>query len=498
MAHMVFKVPLQNQTTRQNYIERRQELRQAKELGLIDAEAYEDEKKNLLPGPPSFSPMSRNPSVISVAESGSIPDSASSSISAGSSVQYPTSPLPPEKKKGSILDRNNVARLVYKPDAQTEEDREAKKEAKKMERKAQKAQAQAERIAMLGSSYNYSVFSLSPVDHLASGPYSTPAPKRTPPTQTSTSDSSTSLQPAEPGSRRRNFNIFRKLSASTSRNSPPLLDAPPIPQLPQERTSTKSNRRPGSADTSSTAKSSITRRNTESYKGSSSSEILDVMPMTFADIFLFGLPPGTQSRTSSRRHSFSSQNGRPNLASSRTSTEAPTGMVIRKSHEEFVFDPRLPPSEIGRLRPQSPQEQPQYQPQQWPTSTVLQDIFFSLLTDFSDTSLLFSYPKYGRVRRDSFSSSFRSIARSIRNDEEAEIGKAIGGEESFLIDESTAMLKAILEKRAWFFMAMKWLSFGRVLFSPGHHIIELNGDVETSGRRLEVSILDLDGSVTGQ
>lgn len=84
------------------------------------------------------------------------------------------------------------------------------------------------------------------------------------------------------------------------------------------------------------------------------------------------------------------------------------------------------------------------------------------------------------------------------HEDEEEIGKAIGGEDSFLIDEGAATLEAILEKRVWFLMAMKWLSFGRVLFSPGHHIIELSGDVGLGVRGPEASILDLDGTITGE
>lgn len=97
------------------------------------------------------------------------------------------------------------------------------------------------------------------------------------------------------------------------------------------------------------------------------------------------------------------------------------------------------------------------------------------------------------------SGSFLSVSCSAGNlhEDEEEVGKAIGGE-SFLIDEGAVTLEAILEKRAWFLMAMKWLSFGRVLFSPGHHIIELSGDVGVGVGRPEASILDLDGTVTGE
>lgn len=492
MAHMVFKKPLQSQSARENYIKQRQGLRRAKELGYIDVQAYEDAKKNLLSETPSMDDISKSPSMASITGVDSrISGSTSSSASTRSSIQPPGTP-PPERRKGSILDRNNVARLVYKSDVQTEDEREAKK----AERKARKARDQAERFARLKSQHEYSVYSLSPFDQIAVAPYSMPLPIRTPTAQSSTSEPSASVPSVKSSSLRINFNIFRKRTTSTGRQTPPLLDSPPIPITPQEMPA-EPQRRPGSADTSSTTKSSITRRNTESHgrRGGGGGAILDAMPMTFADIFLFGPAPGAKSRASSRRHSFSSQHTRPSIPSPRLSAEG-VDLVVRKAREEFVFQSRPTSLEVSRLRPHSSQEsiRPRDQP---PLSTVLQDIFLSLLNDFSDTSVLFSYPKHGRIRRNSYSSSFRSITRSVRIDEEEEIGKAIGGEESFLIDESTTILKVILEKRTWFLMAMKWLSFGRVLFSPGHHIIELSSTVEISGKRPEASILDLDGSATG-
>lgn len=127
-------------------------------------------------------------------------------------------------------------------------------------------------------------------------------------------------------------------------------------------------------------------------------------------------------------------------------------------------------------------------------STVLRDMFLSLLQDFEDTSILFSYPKYGKIKRVSYTSSLRSVVRSVKEDEEWNVD---GGEGSFFLDESAGILRAVLEKQVWFLMAMKWLSFGRVLFSPGHHLIELSGDVGIAMGVSESSILDLDGAVTG-
>lgn len=450
MAHMVFKKPLQNQTTRENYIKQRQELRHARETGLIDVQAYKDAKKDLLSDrAASFDPIPISPSMISFVDSGSVMSSC---------------PTHPEIRKGSIIDRNNVARLVYKPDAQGQQDRGEYKAI----RKAQKAQAQAERFP--GKNYN-----ISPSSQLTPEPYAIH--------RTTTLDSSKS---EKSGQQRMNFNIFRKLSGSNSR-SPPLLGAPPVPPLSRAR---EKPSRSDASDTSSTAKSSVirSRRNTESHGGGGSA-YLDV-PMNFADAFLFGSSPPGKSRTSSRRHSFSSQHTRLSFTSSRAETTA-TG----NSHEGFVFESR-PSSEISQQfhEPVSPRDQPQ-QPL---LSTVTQDLFLSLLDDFSNNSVLFSYPKYGRVQYDSPQNSFRSISRSTGIDEvDEEIGKAIGGGLSFLVDESIVTLKAILERRIWFLMAMKWLSFGRVLFSPGHYIIQLSGDVGIGAGEPGAAILDLDGAITG-
>lgn len=500
MAHMVYKKPLQNQTTRDNYIKQRQELRQAKEQGILDTKSYQDAKKNLLA---PFDAGSDNVPQIRVGAASSRKSaSTSSAASTISSINSPGSPRS-ETRKGTILDRNNVARLVYKPEAQS---RERRDELRAL-RKAQKKLAEAERFSRL-KDYQHQLneadedggVDTSRFAHLTLSSDSLSVPARVPTAATSTSNSSVSGRSTK--SQRMTFNIFRKRSNSTSRHSPPPLPppgVPPIPLLSHERPLTKEGRRPGS---SSTSGSSMTRRYTES-RSRGGDAILDALPMTFADIFLMGPPPSKPpSRPSSRRRSFSSQNARPSFSSSRRSSEAPVELIIRKAREEFVFESRPPSIEISSNSPlEASPHQDQLQPQEQHSvlSTVLQEIFLSLLKDFSNTSVLFSYPKHGRIRRDSFSSSFRSIPRSPRINEE-EIGRAIGGEESFYIDvdESTELLKTVLEKRAWFLMAMKWLSFGRVLFSPGHHLIDLSGEVEIGMGRPDASILDLDGAVTGQ
>lgn len=461
MAHMVFKKPLQNQTARENYIKHRQELYRAKEMGYIDLQTYENAKKTLLLDAASFDGMSISPPVISVVDSGSM-----------------FSSLPPEIRKGSILDRNNVGRLVYKQNAQGHESRGELKEL----RKAQKAQERFSKPKSYHHHGDNTALDLAASAQLTPGPYSMHLPTPTP-TTTATSDSSKSVKS---NSQRINFNIFRRLSASASRNPPPLLD-----------TSTRPKRH---SDTSSISKSSIVRRNTESHGGGGGgggSVMGDAPPITFADIFL-GSPssPKIKPEGSSRRHSFSNQDKRPSFTSSGAETDA-----AGNAHE-FMFESRPSSSEFGQPFPHSPQEEPISpggQPQQPPVSTATQDVFSSLLNEFSNTSILFSYPKYGRAQHDSLPGSFRSVPCSLGNEEEEEIGKVIG-EGGFLIDESAVILEAILEKRTWFLMAMKWLSFGRVLFSPGHYIIELSTSSNAGvGMKVpEASILDLDGAITGK
>lgn len=494
---MVFKKPLQDQNTRETYFKQRQELRKAKELGYIDVEAYEEAKKGLLPHsnqPASttgsmfdFNSNANSKTAHSITANQRSRMSGSTSSSSGStmgSVHYPTEAfLPnPERKKAStsILQRSNVAVSLFNPNAQSEEDREILR----LRRKAQKALAEAERFERL-KNYQYQLSeedqdgTLDPsrFDHLTLSPE-----LLTVPTNDSTiTNSTSSVSGRSMKSQRMNFNIFRKRSASISRGSPPPLpppNAPPIPLL--QRTGTASS-------SISSSSSSLTRRHTDARNGGREA-ILEAMPMNFADIFLMGPSPTSQTRPPSRRHSFSSQHSRPSVAISRRSTEAPPDLVIRRVREEFVLESR-PVSPIPlNFRPNTPPEE-----KRPPMSTVLRDMFLSLLQDFEDTSILFSYPKYGKIKRVSYTSSLRSVVRSVKEDEEWNVD---GGEGSFFLDESAGILRAVLEKQVWFLMAMKWLSFGRVLFSPGHHLIELSGDVGIAMGVSESSILDLDGVVS--
>lgn len=487
MAHMVFKKPLQNQTVRDNYIKQRQELRHARDMGFIDFRTYDDAKKNLLPGKESFDGIPTSPSMISVVDSES--RMSGSTSSSGSSIGSPT--RLPGIRKGSILDRNNVARLVYKPNVQGQEDLREQRAL----RKAQKEQVEAERSSALQSnSHGDSTLDPSPYGQLATGPYPMHLP-----THITTSDS----RSVKSSPQRMNFNIFRRLTTATHRNAPPPMQLAHTPLgslLPGEGLPTKLMRHPGSSDTLRSAKSSITRRNTEPHGGGGrGGAALDATPMTLADIFLVGPSPVVKSQTSSRRHSFSSQNSRPSFTSSRAAAAAELADI--KAREGFIFESRPSSLEASRHGPQEPVS-PRSQPQQPLLSTTTQDVFLSLLKDFANNSILFSYPKHGRVQQNSSSSSFSSVSHPTKISEDEEIGKAIGGEEEeeeerLSAGESTAILEGILEKRTWFLMAMKWLSFGRVLFSPGHYIIELSADAGVGVRGHEASILDLDGAITG-
>lgn len=490
---MVFKKPLQDQTTRETYLKQCQELRKAKEQGFIDVEAYQEAKKGLLPQPNPLVSTASTIDLNSNASSKAAPSIAanqrsrmsSSTSSSGStvgSVHYPTEAFLPslERKKTStsILQRGNVAIALYNPDAQSEEDREIIR----LRRKAQKALAEAERFERLKNYQNQlregdqeGILDPSRFEQLSLSPE-----LLTVPTNDSTITSSTSsVSGRSMKSQRMNFNIFRKRSASISRGSPPP-PPPPVPLL----------QRTGTASSSISSSSSSNTRRYGDARGGGREAILDAMPMNFADIFLMGPPPAstTQARPPSRRHSFSSQHSRPSVTIPRRSTESPPGIILRRAREEFVYESRpVSPVQLN-FRPNTPPDE-----KRPPVSTELRDIFLSLLQEFEDTTILFSYPKYGKVKRVSYTSSLRSVVRSVKEEEEWSVE---GGEGSFFIEEGAGLLRSVLERQVWFLMAMKWLSFGRVLFSPGHHLIELSGDVGIAMGVSESSILDLDGVVT--
>ena len=184
-------------------------------------------------------------------------------------------------------------------------------------------------------------------------------------------------------------------------------------------------------------------------------------------------PHSSRSGTVSRRHSFGSQGERPSFSSSVRPDSSASRPTRRDGGIIFAEDGRLRfRSEVAR----EPEEVPKR-----PLSASLLNLFTQFLVTFSNTSRLFTYAKYGTVRRGSI--SINSISAIDYDAEDSET-------DDFFVnsDESFVHLRSTMERRAWFLSAMKWLSFERVLFSPGHHLMVLNNGG---------TILDLDSGGIG-
>ena len=185
-------------------------------------------------------------------------------------------------------------------------------------------------------------------------------------------------------------------------------------------------------------------------------------------------PPRTSASvksasTISRRHSYASQSPsvRPSSSASR-----PTGT------------PPAPFAADGRLHRAGDEDVPELPAV---PSRALLDLFTRLLVTFSNTSKLFTYAKYSTMRmRGSFSHSRSVIDYDMESSEDSDEGAVFPVDDGD--EESNVLTREVLEKRAWFLSAMKWLSFERVLFSPGHHLMMMS----PGG-----AILDLDGGGIG-
>ncbi|PWW79698.1 hypothetical protein C7212DRAFT_362106 [Tuber magnatum] len=406
MSHLVYKKPLRGQAQREDY----KVLRRAKETGLIDPETYKSAKKNLLADAEDNAisgglSSSRN-SLRRTATNESI--SPPASISTCASSESPTREKE-RPRKGSIFERNDLGRLVYKPDQRSEEDREAAKK----ERKLRKA-LEAERAARAES--------------------------------------------------------FRKAPPV---GSPVALEAPML-QTQEEGGLFYQRRRAGSLGTIASERSGLSSERRHAT-GQAALEDQGYL-RTVADYILVPKPSSitakspnsSRSGTVSRRHSFGSQGERPSFSSVRPESSA-SRPTRRDGGIIFAEDGRL------RFRSEGVEEQEEVTRRQ--LSTSLLHLFTRLLVTFSNTSRLFTYAKYGTVRRGSI-----SVCSISAIDYDAEDSDT----DDFFVnsDESFVHLRGILERRTWFLSAMKWLSFERVLFSPGHHLMVLN-----SGG----TILDLDG-----
>ncbi|KAF8453371.1 hypothetical protein BGX38DRAFT_418512 [Terfezia claveryi] len=139
MAHLVYRAPLMEEKVRGKYIQARKELTEAKVRGEIDAEAYKNAQKNLehavkfavradeglLDSGESLK-LVRSASVSS-GSTGSRTNGGSSHSSELSRLMTGGSTAPKPIRKGTIFDRNNIGRLVYKEEAQSVMAREAMK-----------------------------------------------------------------------------------------------------------------------------------------------------------------------------------------------------------------------------------------------------------------------------------------------------------------------------------------------------------------------------------
>ncbi|KAG0634217.1 hypothetical protein HOY80DRAFT_1060953 [Tuber brumale] len=451
MSHLVYKKPLQSQSHREDY----KDLRKKKDAGIIDSESYKSAKKNLLAEaeeyaiPTSGLASSQN-SLKRIATNDSTSPPASISTSTSSE-----SPTRERTRKGSIFERNDPNRLVYKPDLRSEEDREAAKK----ERKLRKA-LEAERAARVESFRHISSGTEGPssnADLRAS---------RTISVSSSSGSSNRSLGPKLGIG----FRFF-------GRKAPPV-GSPVGPEAPRLEEKEEDDlfayrRRAGSLGTIASGGSGLSSerrhaaglimREDQSYLRTVADYILVPKPSAQART-----PNSSRSGTVSRRHSFGSQGERPSFSSVR-----PDSSASRPTRRDggIIF------AEDGRLLFRSEGVQVPGEVTRRPPSVSLLTLFTQLLVTFSNTSRLFTYAKYGTVRRGSI-----SVCSSSAIDYDAEDSET----DDFFVnsDESFVHLKGILERRTWFLSAMKWLSFERVLFSPGHHLMVLN-----SGG----TILDLDG-----
>lgn len=466
MAHLVYKKPLQSQAYREDY----KVLRKAKDAGQIDPESYKTAKKNLLAEvedsndassrlASSQNSLRRTPTNSTTSR----PPSVSTSASSDSSKERERT------RKGSIFERNDPNRLVFKPEHRSEEDREAAKK----ERKLRKA-LEAGRAARTGS-----------FGHISSPGLESPSLDADPRASRTLSVSSSS------GSSNRSsgrgfgigFRFFGRKAPPVGTEAVRLVDKEDEEQQDEEEEGDDGllshRRRAGSLGTIASGGSGLS-----SERGHAAGLGAGRDPSylkTVADYVLVPKPSAKpvksphspRSGTVSRRHSFGSQGERPSFSSSVRPDSSASRPTRRDGGIIFAEDGRLRfRSEVAR----EPEEVPKR-----PLSASLLNLFTQFLVTFSNTSRLFTYAKYGTVRRGSI--SINSISAIDYDAEDSET-------DDFFVnsDESFVHLRSTMERRAWFLSAMKWLSFERVLFSPGHHLMVLNNGG---------TILDLDSGGIG-
>ncbi|KAI5812825.1 hypothetical protein BZA77DRAFT_252575 [Pyronema omphalodes] len=449
MSHLVYKRTLQSEKTREKYIGERKDLKKARAAGIIDENGYIEGIKQIEPhldnrvrsdsapgfflpdgsGSGSQTPRPRANSVYSSASDGSADSSRLHN-------QIPPTSPPTKVKKGTIFDRNNLAIRLYKPDAQTEEQREAKK----LQRKAQQLR-DMETASIAGRSDEPSLDFMRTNEEFQRywGSISSGSSTRSNP----------QVKHQKTGSR---FNLFT-------------------------RNNNKSNEELQISNKELAKEHKEQSNATSAYKSSiSSKQIPEVPPVsavaavalasapTLADRILFGVktpPPAptpsltpSNMSTLSRRHSFTSD--RPSTSHSRHSWRP------SRPQSGSVFSGKSGRTDKLPFGLTNGYDELNYTP----PSLLLLDVFASLIDEFESTPTIFSFARDEEYK----SSCAASFVDGYGDPGSYHPGHLVG-----FGDESESLRNA-LRKRIWFLMAVKWLYFGRVLFSPGHHLLMMGGE----------------------
>ncbi|KAI5806947.1 hypothetical protein EDC01DRAFT_608967 [Geopyxis carbonaria] len=456
MAHFIYKKPLQSEKVREKYIGDRNDLRRARDAGILDPEDYKTAKRNIpIDAPTAATSRGRAdsetnpwPSRPTTTRTNSVASSKSTS-SGGSIPPVPSLlnlPLPPKPKakKGTIFDRNNVTVRMFKPEAQSEEAREELKRRRKLE---EWAKAEEQRAAE-GRGLNIEG-SFEP------GADSPPILEREWSVRGSTGESSSSRSVPR--------NMPSVSMAGFGGLSPEMYGVPA--HNPKSPTDSEWSRARSSSMYSapSSATSDARKPSLPTIEDEPIPPIPTAKP-TWADRYVFGnkgkqkenYAKSIASRTTARRHSYASSE-RPSFTGSRRRSVA--------SDDKFIVEPGEGELPYGLTNG--------YDDTHWtPPSMLLLDLFTSLINEFGSTPKLFKFAKSDEPQgRPSFSSSVVGWTESEHSTSSPRQMHHPGHEVVF--DEELSEMKSILTDRVWFLMALKWLYFGRVLFSPGHHLLQL-------------------------
>ena len=494
MSYLVYKKALREEKVREKYMVDRRDLRKARDAGIIDQNCYKEAKKQITP---VEAPRERAKSIPSdrpttARDRANSVYSANSGSSAGSASSISTS-APQKVKKGTIFDRNNLQVRVYKPDAQTEEQRNIKK----LQSKAAQLH-ELETASQLGHADepNLDVFRNSEEFQRYWGSIS--------------SGSSTRSSATGRASKSNRFGFLRP-KKSTDQHVPQFPPRTPLsalePPIPILSRTSSNNYDYGSVPTSpalssgrwpqghpisdSSAKSRSRKASVATIQSATATtpkpEI--VRTPTLADRMLFGVKatPALPEQVLpvkplSRRHSFSS--GRPSTAASRHSWKWPAPPGTSGGESTYSMKSRKTRDELPYGLTNGYDES-----HYTPPSLLLLDVFTSLLSEFESTSKIFGYARDEEYH----SSCAASMVDS--NPQHLHPGQLVG------FGDEQGELKAALKKRVWFLMAVKWLYFGRILFSSGHHLLMMGredpGDGGPPKTGDELRVLDLDGPAMG-